>query len=237
MAYSREKIAIDREWLTHRYVVELTSVRDIAVECSCSEPTIRKWLKIWHITRGKQAIIGKPAWNSGLTKDVDERVAKMAESKLGENNPMYGRDAWNKGLSKDTNSVVAKIAEKLTGASPDAKTREKMAEAKRGVFGERANRWKGGTYKRGASGYDLIRVDGKKLYLHRHVAETLLLRGLKTEEQVHHIDMNRQNNHPTNLLVLHEAAHTELHRAMSKDPSLDQERWLNENGHYYERVL
>jgi len=42
---------------------------------------------------------GKPAWNKGLTKETDERVAK------------YSGRCWNKGLTKETDPRVAKAAE------------------------------------------------------------------------------------------------------------------------------
>lgn len=51
---------------------------------------------------------------------------------------------------------------------------------------------------------------------HRYVMERILGRYLATDEQVHHIDLNTQNNHPSNLVVLspkeHRCLHNELRR-------------------------
>lgn len=50
-----------------------------------------------------------------------------------------------------------------------------------------------------------------KVYYHRHVASVSLGRWLSSEEHVHHIDGNRQNNTPSNLMVLSPKEHGELH--------------------------
>uniref|UniRef100_A0A6M3IPE7 Nuclease associated modular domain-containing protein n=1 Tax=viral metagenome TaxID=1070528 RepID=A0A6M3IPE7_9ZZZZ len=48
----------------------------------------------------RNTLKGNVAWNKGLTKDTDERVAKYAKSisKHRRENP---RDVWNKGLTKE----------------------------------------------------------------------------------------------------------------------------------------
>lgn len=46
---------------------------------------------------------------------------------------------------------------------------------------------------------------------HRLVAEKMLGRYLEDDEDVHHLDNDKTNNHPNNLLVLHRAQHTKLH--------------------------
>lgn len=75
-----------------------------------------------------------------------------------------------------------------------------------GVSGERSGSWKGG--RRIVDGYVWLRMPGHHLaqkngYVaeHRLVAERVLGRRLLPEEVVHHDDGNKQNNHPTNLVV------------------------------------
>jgi hypothetical protein len=104
--------------------------------------------------------------------------------------------------------------------------REKLAVAKRGRRGENANHWKGGTYLSGGAGYEMITVNGEKLYAHRHIAECAMKRRLKKDEQVHHRNMDRLNNLPENLIVVKAQVHSILHAAMKRRPSLDQTAWL-----------
>ena len=49
------------------------------------------------------------------------------------------------------------------------------------------------------------------VYEHVLVAESVIGRNLRTSEEVHHLDFNRANNSPSNLLVLSSAQHTKLH--------------------------
>lgn len=50
------------------------------------------------------------------------------------------------------------------------------------------------------------------VYLHRHIASEKLNRWLLPEETVHHIDNNRANNNPNNLIILSRSKHTQLHK-------------------------
>lgn len=50
------------------------------------------------------------------------------------------------------------------------------------------------------------------VYEHRLVAEKKLGRRLSPEEQVHHIDGDKQNNHPDNLEIVSDAEHHVRHR-------------------------
>lgn len=60
--------------------------------------------------------------------------------------------------------------------------------------------------------YKTIRVDGKTKLEHRHVMEQLIGRPLTAEEQVHHKDENKSNNHPKNLELMPNAkVHAEEH--------------------------
>jgi hypothetical protein len=122
-------------------------------------------------------------------------------------------------------SIRDRATRRAKAGSPEH--REKQAAAKRGKRGDETNHWKGGVYISGD--YEVVTLDGRKNYVHRAMAELLLDRELRTEEQVHHVDMNRKNNHPSNLIVLLGGDHTLLHRAMSANPGLDQRAWLITN--------
>ena len=231
-------MAIEKEWLEQRYIKDLASVTDIAADAGCGVANIRRCLKKWSIRRGKAFIEGKPAWNSGLTKLDDERVAAGAKSKEGENNPMFGRPAWNAGLTKDSDERIANVARSLTGRSPDDKTRDKMRFAKLGKSGADSNAWRGGTQYSNGYGVKRISVSGRRVYMHRHVAEKALGRTLLTDEQVHHVDKRKHNNSPDNLIVLLTDDHNRLHRAIEAGfVSYDEQvMWLKSNKVYFVEV-
>ncbi|MDL2342327.1 MAG: HNH endonuclease [Patescibacteria group bacterium] len=77
--------------------------------------------------------------------------------------------------------------------------------------GEQNHRWKGGCYIN--SGYVQVRT-GTNSYQpeHRLVMEKMLSRKLEIKEVVHHVDRNRSNNHPDNLMLLpSQSEHIKLH--------------------------
>lgn len=55
------------------------------------------------------------------------------------------------------------------------------------------------------------------VYEHRLIAEEMMGRELKEDEVVHHLDENKGNNSPDNLLVLENSQHVKLHQWMSKN--------------------
>lgn len=67
-------------------------------------------------------------------------------------------------------------------------------------------------------GEDLTTADVSQYqYEHILVAEEMLDRPLKSGEVVHHLDSNRSNNSPDNLLVLSGPMHAKLHTWMDKN--------------------
>jgi hypothetical protein len=79
--------------------------------------------------------------------------------------------------------------------------------------GERCKKWKGGITK--VHGYKVVIINGNYFPEHRIIAATILKRGLRKGEVIHHIDINPLNNKPENLYVfpsqkLHKAYHQAL---------------------------
>jgi len=60
-------------------------------------------------------------------------------------------------------------------------------------------------------GYPYISVDGRKIAEHRHVVEQREGRKLARGEVIHHVDGNKSNNSPENLLIVTRAEHRRLH--------------------------
>ena len=61
------------------------------------------------------------------------------------------------------------------------------------------------------SKYKAIKIDGVKHDYHRWLMEQELGRKLESDEVVHHIDGNKQNNDITNLKVISKAEHARMH--------------------------
>ncbi len=79
----------------------------------------------------------------------------------------------------------------------------------RGKFGENHWHWKGGHVN--SHGYKILSINGKPgIYEHRLIAERVLGRPLQKDEIVHHIDGNRLNNSPDNLVVMKVWEHDKL---------------------------
>lgn len=224
-------VELTQEYLKRRYQDELARVDEIASEVGCSVANIRKRIKDWRLLRGKALWrAGKVrSWNEGLTKHDDTRLAALAESHSGAGNPMAGKVAWNAGLTAEVDARIASVSSKLTGRAVDESAREKMAAAKRGKVREQSNRWRGGTTKIGPYTEFRKTVDGRRVYVHRWVAEQSLGRLLARDEHVHHVDRDEGNNAPVNLLVLSEADHAKLHGAIYRgecDTRAEQIEWL-----------
>ncbi|MFO5615121.1 HNH endonuclease, partial [Klebsiella pneumoniae] len=54
------------------------------------------------------------------------------------------------------------------------------------------------------------------VYEHRVVGEDTIGRSLYDDEEVHHLDENKLNNHPDNLLILPQSQHLKLHAWMKR---------------------
>lgn len=83
--------------------------------------------------------------------------------------------------------------------------------------GKGASNWQGGKHV-ASNGYIEIYMPyhPKKnkrgyIYEHQYMAEQMLGRPLTENEVVHHIDKNKRNNDPSNLLVLTKQEHSRLH--------------------------
>lgn len=75
-------------------------------------------------------------------------------------------------------------------------------------------RWRVGKGTHGGRPIDGFR-DGSPIYTHRRVVEKRLRRKLRSDEIVHHIDADKNNNKPTNLYVFKSrSAHRKAHMSL-----------------------
>lgn len=76
-------------------------------------------------------------------------------------------------------------------------------------------------------GYKIVQHEGKKSYEHRVIAETILGRKLEGNEVVHHVNHNKLDNRPENLIITTQSKHLKQH---AKD------RLCCRKGHLYSDV-
>ena len=68
-------------------------------------------------------------------------------------------------------------------------------------------KWKGGTHTNGDGYLRITAGPLRGVYVHRLVLEAKLGRPLAPDENAHHIDGDRLNDHPDNLEAVHESEH------------------------------
>lgn len=204
-------------------------------KCGCGRKII---IKPYHKYYGTPDYIsghnvrGKPGWMRGLTKETDLRVAQATKNFA---ISRKGKPAWNSGLTKETDSRVAKIGEKVSEnakINPNSGTKGKTKEEypqlahskksrkkisktmkKRGLGRKEKNgNWKGGTsFLPYSPSFDnelksLIRLRDNFL---------CQLCGMSQEEnirkfEVHHINNNKENSIPSNLISLCKSCHSRV---------------------------
>lgn len=151
-------------------------------------------------------------WNKGLTKETDDRVKRNGQhtsesmqrlgTSKGENNPMF----WTKG------SMYGKVH--------SAETKQKCSEARKKYYREhpdfnkreRNGRWKGGI----PSEYPPEWTKELRRSIRRRDSYTCQICDESNKTQrlildVHHIDEDKNNCSPSNLITLCKSCHCKLH--------------------------
>jgi hypothetical protein len=121
----------------------------------------------------------------------------MPINNKGENNPMFGK-------------------------RHSEETRRKIAESRKKYRREKHPSWKGGR-RTTSSGYiEVLKPDHPRArgrgYVFEHILimEEKLGRSVSKDEQIHHIDENKKNNDPQNLMLLSCSEHAKLHGKQKK---------------------
>ena len=136
---------------------------------------------------------GQTPWNKGKKTGIVPKTAfKKGQRASPETEFKKGHTTWNKGTNI------------CTGGG-----------AKKGVTGDKASAWKGGTTHTAAGYIEVRTAPYEKNYQHRVVMEKHLERKLDRFEIVHHIDFDKTNNAIENLEVMSIAEHNRIHRITS----------------------
>jgi hypothetical protein len=122
----------------------------------------------------------------------------------------------------------------MVGKTQSEETKRKIGDANRG---ERHGNYKGGRTDNG-QGYWLVLVpEGHPLRLskgyaleHRVVASEKIGRWVRPDEDVHHLNGDKRDNRPENLIVMPHAKHTFFHRVRMTGDEIAEVRALIDQG-------
>jgi hypothetical protein len=175
----------------------------------------------------------KKIWNTGLTKETDERVKKQSEKIVGHKVLEETKEkilktkkerypngiSWNKGLTKETDERVKKQSEKIVGHNVLEETKEKISKSLKGkMSGDKNPSWKGGIIK--DCGYIWVK-DKYKIGLARNKGYAKRCNVVwyeKTGEIIdypyflHHKNLNKLDDRFNNLKKVTRATHINEHK-------------------------
>ena len=189
--------------------------------------------------KNAEAHKGNIGWNKGLTKETNESVKRISESKIGHITTeetkekirisSKGRKAWNKGI-KQTEEIIEKRAQKLRGRKFTKEHIEKIRKGNKGKKrseeskrkqsksnkGEKNPNWQDGISFEPYS--PEFNKEKKTLILERdnYTCQNPNCEHLSEGLDVHHIDFNKQNNNPENLITLGTSCHSKTNGKNSR---------------------
>lgn len=196
---------LDREWLVETYITKKRTMDEIASEIGASRSAVARALRRNGIDRRK-TISSHPLLNDKewlVDAYVNQKLSTTEIARLAGSTD--GNVCWmlKHGLGIELRTIG------------DA---NRLARDRRVKSGKRGANWKGGKVKT-AGGYIEVYSPnhprgGSNNYVAEHiiVMEGVLGRFLEQGEVVHHIDGDKQNNDPGNLVVMRRDEHRLLHK-------------------------
>lgn len=199
----------DRDWLYEQYITKVRSSSDIAKEVGCHWSSVVRALARLGIPKrnrtSKYPLLNDREWL--VQKYVNERLSTREIGVLvgGAAGGVIYAALRSRGVPIRTGS------ESISARFPE------------GRAGEKANNWKGGR-RMHKSGYVYIyspnhpaATNAGCVFEHILIAEKKIGRYLRKGEVVHHIDGDKKNNNPDNLLVCTRSEHVQIHMRAVKE--------------------
>lgn len=198
------------------------------------------WLKASELNIGDNILIDTSASSMVSYNKEDADMVKESRKGIrfntGRTHFQKGRIPWNKGLTKETSILVKAIAVKTSKAlkgrpmpKPD-NYREIMRNTKKHMVRKYDIHGYVWLYKPEYEGSKRNKLNWGRIYEHRYIMEQYLGRLLSKEEQIHHLDGNKENNDLSNLLLCKNIAeHSKIHQLEQKFV----ERLIREGRVYY----
>jgi hypothetical protein len=151
----------------------------------------------------------------GIPARTKEEGMKLCDNS-GSNNPQYGKQWSDERKKEHAEKIKMAIARNGGHWSKGRKMSPEAVAKRRGRHaGSKNGRWKGG--KTIKEGYVMVYAPGHPSAVHNHVYEHRLVmekslgRLLRSDEHVHHINGDKQDNRLENLLLMDAIEHLQHH--------------------------
>ncbi len=168
---------------------------------------------------------GRPSWKKGLTMETDSRI----------------KPGWSKGLTKETDERIKKhsedmkvamkgrvfssthranLSDSITKNWQKPEFRERMKESFESISGENSQWWRGGIFN---NPYGPEFTSSLRRQIQRRDNNVCQIPScdIINRLSVHHIDCDKKNSTPLNLITLCGSHHSKIHN------DRDQDKWIN----------
>ena len=217
----------NKEWLYQKYITEELTLKEIGEIANCSDVCIGNWLKVFGIkARKRKEISSRTRIKIGCAhenhknnctcfickrKRGEEIIHKnncvclkcrIQRGELkGKNNPMYG-----KGLNGDKNGMFGKI---ISDEIKESLRKHHSGEGNPmyGMSKEKAPNWRGGISTLPWGKEFTKELKDKIRSRDNYICQICEDKEAKRRHAVHHIDYDKENNSPENLITLCIACH------------------------------